>query len=83
MKYYNLNGKTISAYDNTPKPKAELEDGTIVEYNRCCLAGAEPRLGPNQHAKYLGRGKIYEVEGVKQYYPLSKPQIYDFWMVYE
>lgn len=73
----------MRSYDNTPKPKAELEDGTIVEYNRCCLAGTDPGLGPNQHSKYLGRGIIYEVAGVKQCYALTKPQFYDFWVVYE
>lgn len=81
MKYFNVNDQVVSGYDTKPKSKAQLDDGTIIEYDRCCIAGTDPGFGPKAYTKYLGRGIIYEVEGVKQYYTLSKPEIYDFWKV--
>jgi len=64
--------------------KAQLEDGSIVEYDRCALAGLNPHFGETDLTKYLGRGTIYEVEGVRQYDILSnRVQYYDFWKVCE
>lgn len=59
--------------------KAKLEDGRIVEYDRCCSVGSDNHFGPGVVTTYLGRGEIYEVNGVIQ--TRGKPMIYDFYSV--
>ena len=82
MKYYNFGESNMG--DIVVRNKAKLDDGTIVEYDQCCLAGGDPRFGLFQHTKYLGRGVIYEVNGVLQRYEIPGTHIdyYDFWKVY-
>ena len=64
--------------------KAKLDDGSIVEYDQCCLAGTSPSLPTFSYTKYLGRGTIYEVNGVRQYEIFgSRIEFYDFWKVFE
>lgn len=64
--------------------KAKLDDGSIVEYDYCCLAGTNPSFPSFSHTKYLGRGTIYEVNGIRQYETFgSRIEFYDFWKVYD
>lgn len=65
------------------KNKALLDDGSIVSYDYCCNAGSNPILIQKDYSHFLGRGIIYEINGVRQYYILSKPDYYDFWCVYK
>ena len=62
--------------------KAKLDDGTIVEYDRCCISGTDPGFGPFLKTEYLGHGTIYEVGGTRQYeVPGHQVDYYDFWRV--
>lgn len=71
--------------DQTIRNKAKLDDGTIVEYDSCCMAGEDPGFGPKMQTKYLGRGTIYEIGGTRQYEGIlgSRVDYYDFWRVFE
>ena len=67
--------------------KAKLDDESIVEYDRCCIEGEDPHFDPKLllQTRYLGRGTIYEIEGVRQYEGIlgAEPMYYNFWRVYE
>ena len=81
-KHYSF-GKTDQG-DVVIRNKAKLDDGSIVEYDYCCLAGTDPGFAPSSQTKYLGRGTIYEVAGVRQYETFgSRIEFYDFWKVYD
>lgn len=70
--------------DVVVRNKAQLDDGSIVEYDQCCLAGTDPGFGPGMQTKYLGRGVVYEVAGTRQYETFgSRIEYYDFWKVYK
>jgi|PlaIllAssembly_1097288.scaffolds.fasta_scaffold00001_150 hypothetical protein len=76
-------GKTNQG-DVVVRNKAQLDDGSIVEYDSCCLAGGDPGFSPEAHTKYLGRGTIYEVRGARQYETFgSRVEYLDFWRVYK
>lgn len=82
VKYFDVNGET-KCNNTGPKPKARLENGMIIEYDTCCLAGTAHGFGPKVLAKFLGRGIIHEVNGVLQVYPTTNPPVYDFWKVFK
>jgi hypothetical protein len=70
--------------DVVVRNKAQLDDGSIVEYDHCCLAGTDPGFPLSNQTKYLGRGTIYEINGVKQYEVFGgRIEFYDFWKVYK
>lgn len=71
----------IFQVDNIDKPKAKLEDGSIVEFDRCCIAGEKsPEFNPTLVYKFLGLGTLFEVAGKRQWDSgLSQPTYYDFW----
>ena len=81
-KYYSFGGSDMG--DVALRNKAKLDDGTIVEYDHCCLAGEDPGFGPNKQTKYLGRGTIYEIHGTRQYEGIlsARVEYFDFWKVY-
>lgn len=81
---FEVNGKVYSKPKEDPiKPKAKLEDGTIVAYDYCCRAGETPKLDSTLISKFLGRGTLYELDGERIYDTgLSKPTYFDFWKVY-
>lgn len=81
-KYYSFGGSDMG--DVALRNKAKLDDGTIVEYDHCCLAGEDPGFGPNKQTKYLGRGVIHEISGTIQRYDIPGVRVdyYDFWKVY-
>lgn len=62
--------------DPNVRNRALLQTGEIVEYDECCRVGEEPTRPPNVMLKSLGRGKIFEVQGVRQY-PTGKD--FEFW----
>lgn len=62
--------------------KAKLDDGTVVEYDHCCEAGGDLKFSAKAQTKYLGRGVVYEVCGVKQHeHPMFPVKYHDFWKV--
>lgn len=66
------------------KPKAMLENGSIVEYDQCCEIGKAPVVYGSMMAIPLGRGIIYEVNGIIQDRTLcTKAEIFEFWRVHE
>lgn len=81
IKHYSFG---VSDRGDAPlRNKAKLDDGSIVEYDYCCLAGAAPGFAPSLQTKYLGRGIFYEIGGVRQYeIPGCRVDYYDFWRVY-
>ena len=74
---------TTELGDVVVRNKAKLDDGSIVEYDQCCLAGGDPKFAPGAQTKYLGRGTIYEVNGVRQYDLGGRVEYLDFWRVYK
>lgn len=83
-KVYNIAGHNVKSDlgDVQIRNRALLDDGTIVSYDQCCEAGGDPGFGPKVISKYLGRGTIYEIAGVRQYDTgLSKPVYLDFWQL--
>lgn len=80
-KYYSF-GATDKG-DVVVRNKAKLDDGSIVEYDSCCLAGTDPGFGSSMQTKYLGRGTIYEIGGERQYEIFGRHvDYYDFWKVF-
>lgn len=82
MSYKQYSFGKVDLGDAIIRNKAKLDDGSIVEYDRCCLAGTDPGFGPSMQTKYLGRGIIFEIGGTRQYeIPGNRVDYYDFWKI--
>lgn len=82
---FEIVGKIQTKFGELPvKSKAKLEDGSIVTYDICCKAGEVCPIDPKKMSTFLGRGTLYEVEGVQLHETgLTKSEYYDFWKVHD